>query len=64
MILGIESSCDESALALYEPGKGVIDDWVHSQIVKHSEYGGVVPDIAVLEPVSYTHLTLPTICSV
>ena len=49
MILGIESSCDESALALYEPGKGVIDDWVHSQIVKHSEYGGVVPDIAVLE---------------
>lgn len=49
MILGIESSCDESALALYHPDKGVVGDWVHSQIVKHSEYGGVVPDIAVLE---------------
>ena len=49
MILGIESSCDESALAIYDPGNGLVDEWVHSQIVKHSEYGGVVPDIAVLE---------------
>ncbi|MBT3668173.1 MAG: tRNA (adenosine(37)-N6)-threonylcarbamoyltransferase complex transferase subunit TsaD [Opitutae bacterium] len=49
MILGIESSCDESALALYDSGNGLVDEWVHSQIVKHSEYGGVVPDIAVLE---------------
>ena len=49
MILGIESSCDESALALYDPRSGLIGEWIHSQIVKHSEYGGVVPDIAVSE---------------
>ena len=49
MILGIESSCDESAIALYQPGEGIIDEWIHSQVIKHSEYGGVVPDIAVTE---------------
>ena len=49
MILGIESSCDESALALYSPSEGILGEWIHSQIVKHSEYGGVVPDIAVSE---------------
>ncbi len=49
MILGIESSCDESALALYEPGNGVRGEWIHSQVVSHADYGGVVPDIAVSE---------------
>lgn len=49
MILGIESSCDESALALYSPSEGILGEWIHSQIIKHSEYGGVVPDIAVTE---------------
>jgi N6-L-threonylcarbamoyladenine synthase len=52
MILGIESSCDESALSLYDPKRGFIGEWVHSQIEKHAEYGGVVPDLAVNE-----HLT-------
>ena len=49
MILGIESSCDESALALYDEKAGIVGEWVHTQIIKHSEYGGVVPDIAVSE---------------
>ena len=49
MILGIESSCDESALALYERGNGVLGEWIHSQVVRHADYGGVVPDIAVSE---------------
>jgi N6-L-threonylcarbamoyladenine synthase len=52
MILGIESSCDESALSLYDRERGVIGEWVHSQIQKHADYGGVVPDLAVNE-----HLT-------
>jgi N6-L-threonylcarbamoyladenine synthase len=47
MILGIESSCDESALALFDPKKGIVGEWIHSQITKHAEYGGVVPDLAV-----------------
>lgn len=49
MILGIESSCDESALALFASEKGIVGEWVHSQIRLHEEYGGVVPDLASRE---------------
>ena len=49
MILGIESSCDESALALFSPEEGLVAEWVHSQVSKHVVYGGVVPDVAVRE---------------
>ena len=49
MILGIESSCDESALALFAAGRGIVGEWVHSQIRLHEEYGGVVPDLASRE---------------
>ncbi len=51
MILGIESSCDESALALFDPQHGIHGEWVASQISTHVEYGGVVPEIAVREHV-------------
>ena len=49
MILGIESSCDESALALFAADRGVVGEWVHSQMRLHEEYGGVVPDLASRE---------------
>ncbi|MFU8849252.1 MAG: tRNA (adenosine(37)-N6)-threonylcarbamoyltransferase complex transferase subunit TsaD [Opitutales bacterium] len=49
MILSIESSCDESAVALFDPAHGVVGEWVHSQIDLHKEYGGVVPDLASRE---------------
>jgi N6-L-threonylcarbamoyladenine synthase len=49
MILAIESSCDESALALFDPAKGIVGEWVHSQIDLHQVYGGVVPDLASRE---------------
>lgn len=49
MILAIESSCDESALALFDPARGVITDAVHSQAALHALYGGVVPDVAARE---------------
>lgn len=49
MLLAIESSCDESALALFDPNKGILGEWVHSQIDLHKEYGGVVPDLASRE---------------
>lgn len=52
MILGIESSCDESALALFDPRSGMVGEWIHSQIALHGDYGGVVPDLASRE-----HLT-------
>lgn len=49
MILGIESSCDESALARLDPARGLCGEWVHSQIALHKLYGGVVPDLASRE---------------
>ena len=49
MILGIESSCDESALAIFSPERGLLGEWVHSQVVRHQAYGGVVPDLASRE---------------
>ncbi len=49
MILAIESSCDESALALFDPSVGLVGEWVHSQIALHGTYGGVVPDLASRE---------------
>lgn len=49
MILAIESSCDESALARFDPSRGMVGEWVHSQIDLHKEYGGVVPDLASRE---------------
>ena len=49
MILGIESSCDESAISILNRKGEVKGEWIHSQIAKHAEYGGVVPDLAVRE---------------
>ena len=45
-VLGIESSCDETGVALYEPGRGLLAHRLHSQIALHAEYGGVVPELA------------------
>ncbi|HKB92508.1 MAG TPA: tRNA (adenosine(37)-N6)-threonylcarbamoyltransferase complex transferase subunit TsaD, partial [Opitutaceae bacterium] len=49
MILAIESSCDESALAIFDPSFGICGEWVHTQIKLHATYGGVVPDLASRE---------------
>jgi N6-L-threonylcarbamoyladenine synthase len=53
MILAIESSCDESALAVFDPHYGLRGEWVHSQMELHRAYGGVVPDIASREHLSH-----------
>jgi N6-L-threonylcarbamoyladenine synthase len=45
-ILGIESSCDETGLALYHDSRGLVAHAVHSQIDLHQAYGGVVPELA------------------
>ena len=44
--LGIESSCDETGIALYQMGRGLWAHAVHTQVAMHSEYGGVVPELA------------------
>lgn len=45
-VLGIESSCDETAIAIYDSEKGLLAHNLHSQIDLHKEYGGVVPELA------------------
>ena len=44
--LGIETSCDETAVALYDSDKGLVGEAVFSQIELHAEYGGVIPELA------------------
>ena len=62
-ILGIESSCDETAAAIVENGERLLSNVVHSQIDIHAEYGGVIPEIAarshieVVNPVIQQALT-------
>ncbi|GAB1233580.1 tRNA (adenosine(37)-N6)-threonylcarbamoyltransferase complex transferase subunit TsaD [Ferrigenium sp. UT4] len=46
LILGIESSCDETGIALYHSERGLLAHTLHSQIALHNEYGGVVPELA------------------
>jgi len=45
-VLGIETSCDETGVALYNAKSGLLADALHSQIDLHAVYGGVVPEIA------------------
>lgn len=49
MIVALETSCDETAVALFDPTRGLSAEWVHSQIALHERYGGVVPDLATRE---------------
>lgn len=45
-VLGIETSCDETAVAIYDHHQGLLGQLIHSQIDLHKKYGGVVPEIA------------------
>jgi N6-L-threonylcarbamoyladenine synthase len=45
-VLGIETSCDETGIALYDSEKGLLAHALHSQVAMHSQYGGVVPELA------------------
>ena len=46
ILLGIESSCDETAAALVEDGRTILSSVIASQVEEHRIYGGVVPEIA------------------
>jgi len=46
LVLGIETSCDETGLALYDSERGLIGEALYSQVSLHAEYGGVVPELA------------------
>ncbi len=46
LILGIETSCDESGVALFDTRRGLLGHRLHSQVAMHADYGGVVPELA------------------
>jgi N6-L-threonylcarbamoyladenine synthase len=45
-VLGLETSCDETGVAVYDGARGLLADRVYSQVAAHAVYGGVVPEIA------------------
>ena len=58
LVLGVESSCDETGVALYDSAHGLLAHALYSQIAMHGEYGGVVPELASRD---HIRRTLPLI---
>jgi len=56
LVLGIETSCDETGIALYATGSGLLAHALHSQAAMHADYGGVVPELASRD---HIHRVLP-----
>ncbi len=46
LVLGIETSCDETGVALYHTERGLLGHALHTQVAMHADYGGVVPELA------------------
>jgi len=53
IVLGIESSCDETGIALFDSERGLLAHTLHSQVELHAEYGGVVPELASRDHIRY-----------
>jgi len=53
-ILGIETSCDETGIAIYDEEQGILAHRIYSQIAVHADYGGVVPELASRDHVRKT----------
>ncbi len=45
-VLGLETSCDETGVAVYDTRRGLVAHALHSQVAMHAAYGGVVPELA------------------
>ena len=60
-VLGIETSCDETGIAIYDSEKGIIGESLYSQVALHADYGGVVPELASRD---HVRKTLPLIKNV
>jgi N6-L-threonylcarbamoyladenine synthase len=56
--LGIESSCDETGIALYQMGRGLLAHALYTQVAMHNEYGGVVPELASRD---HVHRVIPLV---
>ena len=58
LVLGIETSCDETGVALYDSARGLLADGLYSQVARHARYGGVIPELASRD---HIRKTLPLI---
>jgi len=58
IVLGIETSCDETGVAVYDSDRGLLADALYSQVKLHQQYGGVVPELASRD---HIRKTLPLI---
>ncbi len=56
-VLGIETSCDETGIAIYDDKKGLLANQLYSQVKLHADYGGVVPELASRDHVRKTQET-------
>jgi N6-L-threonylcarbamoyladenine synthase len=54
LVLGIETSCDETGVALFDSKRGIVADVLYSQVKMHADYGGVVPELASRDHVRKT----------
>jgi N6-L-threonylcarbamoyladenine synthase len=54
LVLGIETSCDETGIALYDSERGLLAHKLHSQVAIHAEFGGVVPELASRDHIQKT----------
>ena len=63
IILAIESSCDETAMAIVENGRKIISNTVYTQIAIHTMYGGVVPEVASREHIKKVTYVLDSVLS-
>ncbi len=53
-VLGIETSCDETGIAIYDSEQGLMSHVLYSQIPLHADYGGVVPELASRDQIRKT----------
>jgi len=58
IVLGIETSCDETGVAIYDSERGLLADCLYSQVALHAKYGGVIPELASRD---HIRKTLPLI---
>lgn len=63
LVLGIETSCDETGVALYDSKQGLLADALYSQVAMHAEYGGVVPELASRDHVRKLIPLIREVCS-
>jgi N6-L-threonylcarbamoyladenine synthase len=63
LVLGIETSCDETGVALYDTERGLLAHALHSQVAMHAAYGGVVPELASRDHITHGVPLIKQVCA-